>query len=101
MTFGKALGILVVLSLAATGSAIGRDISSNATVVKGNPATSVKGDKGAAKNGQAPLIARHAKPQAPIVMGRSVSVRHNTKLHHVKIKSPDLTDTPVSADGTF
>jgi hypothetical protein len=33
-----------------------------------------------------PSAASQIKPQAPIVMGRSVTVHRKTKLHHVKIK---------------
>jgi glycyl-tRNA synthetase alpha subunit len=34
-------------------------------------------------------------------MGRSVSVRHKTKLHHVKMKLPESIDTPVSVDSSY
>ena len=102
MTFGKVFGVLVVLSLAATGAAMARDISNGTAGIKGNTASLVKGDKvTAAKSGQVPVSVRHAKPQAPIVMGRSVSAHHKTKLHHVKMKPLDLIDTPISADGSY
>ena len=100
MTFGKAAGILVVLSLTAVGAAMARDNSGGAAGVKGKPAHLVKGDlvkggKAAAKTAVVPV--RHVQPQAPIVMGRSVSLHHKTKLHHVKMKPLDL---PASADGS-
>jgi hypothetical protein len=97
MTFGKVFGVLVVLSLAATGAAVARDISNGTVDVKGNTASLVKGDKGTAKSGQVPVSVR----TRPIVMGRSVSAHHNTKLHHVKMKPLDSIDTPISADGSY
>ena len=33
-----------------------------------------------------PAPVQHVKPEAPIVMGRSISVHRKSKLHHVKIK---------------
>jgi hypothetical protein len=38
-------------------------------------------------------------PEAPIVMGRSVSLHHKTKLHHVKVKPFDSNENSISADG--
>jgi hypothetical protein len=120
MAFGKIFGVLIVLSLAATGTTMARDISSGTAGEKGKTANLVKGDKGdegdkgdkgdkgnkgnkgnkvGAKSEQVPVSVRHAKPQAPIVMGRSVSVHYKTKLHHVKMKPLDSVDTPVAADG--
>ena len=58
-----------------------RDISNGTVDVKGNTASLVKGDKGTAKNGQVPSVRTR-----PIVMGRSVSAHHKTKLHHVRMK---------------
>jgi hypothetical protein len=101
MTFGKVFGVLVVLSLAATGAAMARDISNGTVDVKGNTASLVKGDKVTTESGQVPISVRHAKPQAPIVMGRSVSAHHKTKLHHVKMKPLDSIDTAVSADDSY
>ncbi len=101
MTFGKVFGVLVVLGLAATGAAMARGISNGTAGVKENTASLVKGDKITAKSGQVPVSVRHAKLQTPIVMGRSVSAHHKTKLHHVKIKPLDSIDTPVSADGSY
>ncbi len=101
MTFGKVFGVLVVLGLAATGAAMARDISNGTPGVMGDSASLVKGDKATAKREQVPVSVRHAKPQAPIVMGRSVSAHHKTKLHHVKMKPLDLIDTPISADGSY
>jgi hypothetical protein len=101
MAFGKIFGVLIVLSLAATGTTMARDISSGTAGEKGKTANLVKGDKGnkvGAKSELVPVSVRHAKPQAPIVMGRSVSVHYKTKLHHVKIKPLDSVDTPVAAD---
>jgi len=112
MTFGKVLRVLTVLSVAGTGAAMARDHSNGSAGVKGIVATSVKGDKASkgdksikgdklnAKSGQGPVTARHVKPPAPIVMGRSVSDNRKTKLHHIKIKPLDSIDTPVPAGGS-
>jgi hypothetical protein len=111
MKFGKVCGVLFVLSLVATGAAMGRDIShgtasakamalSSAKSASPAKAASAKANKSTAKSVPAPVAVRHiVKPAAPIVMGRSVSVHHNTKLHHVKIKPLDASDTPVVAAG--
>jgi hypothetical protein len=104
MTFGRVFEVLVFLSLTAAGAAFARDISSGTAGEKGNKATLVKGDKVvkgdklSAKSGQGPASVRHVKPQAPIVMGRSVSEHYKTKLHHVKLKPLDSIDTPVTAE---
>jgi len=108
MPFGKVFKVLVVLSLTATGAAMARDKSKvpvsekgkTVNLVKGDKAGLVKGDKAGAKNGQVQVNVRHATPQAPIVMGRSISVHHKTKLHHVKINSLESIDPTVSADGS-
>jgi len=108
MPFGKVFKVLVILSLTATGAAMARDKSKvpvsekgkTVNLVKGDKAGLVKGDKAGAKNGQMQVSVRHATPQAPIVMGRSISVHHKTKLHHVKINSLESIDPTVSADGS-
>ena len=102
MAFGKVFSVLVVLSVAATGAALARDISSGKEGGKGNTVKTSSVDKADkdAKGGQGPASVRHAKPQAPIVMGRSVSDRHKTKLHHVKMKPLDSTDSTSSAAGS-
>ena len=53
--------------------------ASRATDAAGNKASHVL-----PKN--APAAAARTTPQAPIVMGRSVTVHRKTKLHHLKIK---------------
>jgi hypothetical protein len=89
MTFGRIFGILLFSSLATTG----------ATLAAGIP-------KGAAIKGDYPLppsrpaSARPARPQAPIVMGRSVSEHHKTKLHHIKMQPLESIETPVAADNS-
>jgi hypothetical protein len=98
MPFGKVFKVLVVLSLTATGAAMARDKSKVPVSEKGKTVNLVKGDKAGAKNGQVQVNVRHATPQAPIVMGRSISVHHKTKLHHVKINSLESIDASVSAD---
>ncbi len=63
--------------------------------------TAAKANKLTAKSIPTPVAVRHiVKPAAPIVMGRSVSVHRNTKVHHVKIKPLDASDTPVAAAGS-
>ncbi|MGQ0446312.1 MAG: hypothetical protein ACT4O2_14610 [Beijerinckiaceae bacterium] len=87
MTFGRIFGILFFSSLAAT----------SVSLAAGTP-------KGGANKGghplpvSAPAAAKHARPQAPIVMGRSASVRRKSKLHHIKMKPLELVETPVPAN---
>jgi hypothetical protein len=40
----------------------------------------------------APAVSRHVKPEAPIVMGRSISAHHKTKLHHVKVNPTEADE---------
>jgi hypothetical protein len=47
-----------------------------------------------------PGSARQPSPQAPIVIGRSVSAHPKTKLHHIKIKPLESIETPVAADNS-
>ncbi len=112
MAFGKVFGVLVALSLAATGVSMARNISAGTAAEKGKAAShgknemghsksSAKPDKVAAKNAQGPANTRHAKPQAPIVMGRSAIVHHKTKVHHLKvspIESGDMTASTGTAN---
>jgi hypothetical protein len=84
MTVGRMIRILIFSSLVATGTALA--------------GSGVKGDHALPTSGLA--SARHARPQAPIVIGRSVSVRHKTKLHHIKMKPLESIETPVSADNS-
>jgi hypothetical protein len=90
MTFGRMIGVLIFSCLVATGTALAGGFS------KGS---GVKGDHARPTSGLA-SAPRHARPQAPIVMGRSASVHHKTKLHHIKIKPLDSIETPVSADNS-
>jgi hypothetical protein len=89
MTVGRMIGIIIFSNLVAVGTALAGDIS------KGS---GVKGDHALPTSGLA--SARHARPQAPIVIGRSVSVRHKTKLHHIKMKPVESIETSVSADNS-
>jgi hypothetical protein len=56
------------------------------------------GDHAPQKSATAP-DRQHLRPQAPIVMGRSVSVHRKSKLHHVKVNSPEPTE--IHEDGHF
>jgi hypothetical protein len=85
MTLGRIFGILFFSSLAATGTSLAGSIPKGAGVKPGHPLPT---------SGPA----RQARPQAPIVMGRSVSERHKTKLHHIKMKPLESLETPVAAD---
>ena len=91
MTVGRIFGIVLFSSLAATG-----------TTLAGGSAK-VAGSKGVhplptGGPTSGPTSARPARPQAPIVMGRSVSEHHKTKLHHIKMKPLESIETPVAAD---
>jgi hypothetical protein len=104
MTLGKIFGILIFSSLVATGATLAADISKNLAKSK-NLANSkqianVKGDKVPPKGAAASVVVHYVGPQAPIVMGRSVSLHHKTKLHHVKIKALDSNENSTSADGS-
>jgi hypothetical protein len=87
MTVVRIFAILFFSSLAATG----------ATLAGGTP-KGIKGDHPLPTS--RPASARNARPQAPIVMGRSVSERHKTKLHHIKMKPLESIETPVAADNS-
>ena len=52
------------------------------------------------KGAAASVMVHHVGPQAPIVMGRSVSLHHKSKLHHVKVKPPDSNENLTSAGGS-
>jgi hypothetical protein len=80
------------------GATLAGDISKN--LANSKQVANVKGDKLPPKRAAASVVAHHAGPQAPIVMGRSVSLHHKTKLHHVKIKPVDSNENLTSADGS-
>jgi hypothetical protein len=89
MTVGRIFGILFFSSIAATGAALAGGIPKGA---------GIKGDYPLPPS--RPASARPARPQAPIVMGRSVSEHHKTKLHHIKMKPLESIETPVAADNS-
>ena len=97
MTLGKNFGVLFFSSLAATGATLAGDISKN--LANSKLVVNVKGDKVLPKGAAASVVVHHVGPQAPIVMGRSVSWHHKSKLHHVKMKPPDSNENLASADG--
>jgi hypothetical protein len=105
MTLGKIkFGILIFSSLVATGATLARDISKNRTnsknLANSKQVANVKGDKVPPKGAAASVVVHHVWPEAPIVMGRSVSLHHKTKLHHVKVKPLDSNENLNSADGS-
>jgi len=102
MTVGRIFGILFFSSLAATGTTLAGSIPKGAGVKPGHPLpTSVAGVKpGHPLPTSGPASARQARPQAPIVIGRSVSAHHKTKLHHIKMQPLESIETPVAADNS-
>ena len=103
MTLGKIFGILMFSSLVAIGATLAGDISKNLNsknLANSKQVANVKGDKLPPKMAAASVVAHHVGPQAPIVMGRSVSLHHKTKLHHVKVKPLDSNENSTSADGS-
>ncbi|MGA3342846.1 MAG: hypothetical protein ABSD11_20205 [Methylocella sp.] len=104
MTLGKIFRILIFSSLAATGAALAQDISKSRANSKNLPnskqVANVKGDKVPPKEAAASVAVHHIWPEAPIVMGRSVSLHHKTKLHHVRVKPLDSNENSTSADGS-
>ena len=90
MTLGRIFGILFLSSLAATGTTLAGGIPKGAGIKRDHPLPT---------SGPA-SAARHAPLQTPIVMGRSVSGHHKTKLHHIKMQPLESIETPVSADNS-
>jgi hypothetical protein len=60
----------------------------------------VKGDKVPPKEAATSVVVHDLWPEAPIVVGRSVSLHHKTKLHHVKVKPLDSNENSISTDGS-
>jgi hypothetical protein len=83
MHFQKSLFLVSILNLAAAGSACGSPMSGNGSDAAPAGATVAK-----------TAYDTHA---APIVSGRSVSVHHKTKLHHVR-SNPDSSSEESLAD---
>jgi hypothetical protein len=97
MTLGKIFGILMFSSLVAIGATLAGDISKN--LADSKQVANVNGDKVLPKEASASVVVHHVGSEAPIVMGRSVSLHHKTKLHHVKVKPLDSNENLASADG--
>jgi hypothetical protein len=101
---GNTIPRLIDLSIAATGATLAGGISKNLANCKilanSKQVANVKGDKVPPKQAAASVAVHQVWPQAPIVMGRSVSLHHKTKLHHVKVKSLDSNENSISADGS-
>jgi len=98
MTLGKISGILIFSSLAATGATLAGGISKN--LANSKQVANLNGDKVPPKGAAALVVVHDVWPEAPIVMGRSVSLHHKTKLHHVKVKPLDSNESSISADGS-
>jgi hypothetical protein len=85
----SALALLGFVSMSAAfvgqilgGAAEAREVKKEAkSEVKKEVKKETKEDKAPAAS-----AAHQVKREAPIVMGRSVSVHHKTKLHHIKVK---------------
>ena len=105
MTLGKIFGILIFSSLAATGATLAGGISKNLATSKNlansKQVANLKGDKVPPKVAVASVGVHHVWPEGPIVMGRSVSLHHKTKLHHVKVKPLNSNENSISADGSL
>lgn len=80
MSFARRLSILFIFCIAGAGQALAAGAADRA-----------KADITRQKS-PPPAAVKHLKPQAPIVMGRSVAVHRKTKLHHVKVKPLDSID---------
>lgn len=80
MSLARSLSILFILCIAGAGQALAA-----------GAADRTKADIPRQKS-LPPAAVKHLKPQAPIVMGRSVAVHRKTKLHHVKVKPLDSSD---------
>ena len=89
MTVGRIFAILFFSSLAATGTTLAGSIPKGAGIKPGHPLPT-----------SGPASARQPRPQAPIVIGRSVSAHHKTKLHHIKMQPLESIETPVAADNS-
>jgi hypothetical protein len=102
MTLGRIFGILFFSSLAATGTTLAGSIPKGAGIKPGHPlSTSGAGIKpGHPLSTSGAGSARQPRPQAPIVIGRSVSAHHKTKLHHIKMQPLESIETPVAADNS-
>ena len=102
MTVGRIFGILLFSSLAATGTTFAAGIPKGAGIKLSHPhPTSGAGIKpGHPLPVSGPGSARQARPQAPIVIGRSVSAHHKTKLHHIKLQPLESIETPIAADNS-
>jgi hypothetical protein len=98
MALGKIFGILIFSSLAATGATLAGGVSKS--LANSKQVANVKGDKVPPKQAAASVAVHQVWPEAPIVMGRSVSFHHKTKLHHVKLKLLDSNENSISADGS-
>ncbi len=88
MIIGRIFGIFIFSSLAASGAAFAGGIPKGTAGKIDHPVSTSEPATGA----------RHVIAQAPIVMGRSVTERHKTKLHHIKMKPLELVETPAPAE---
>jgi len=80
MKLVKTLGIVISSSLF---------LASAAFAAANSDKASRKGDH---PQKAAPVVSRHIKPETPIVMGRSISAHHKTKLHHVKVNPAEADE---------
>ncbi|WOJ90659.1 hypothetical protein RZS28_05035 [Methylocapsa polymorpha] len=85
MSVGKIFAVLAFLSLFAVSAASAGKIS--------NDAAGAKED-----NVPSPPAVQDVRRDFPIVMGRSVSVHHKTKLHHIKMKPTDLIEKSAAPE---
>jgi hypothetical protein len=80
MKLVKTLGIVISSSLMLTSAAFAAANSDKASRKGDHPPKA------------APTVSRHVKPETPIVMGRSISAHHKTKLHHVQVNPAEADE---------
>lgn len=61
-------------------------------------ASRASGEASAAESVPAATAVEHVRWDAPIVMGRSVSLHRKTKLHHIKVKPIEPADKPATPE---
>jgi hypothetical protein len=81
-------------------NSVSKNLANSRNLANAKQVANVKGDKVPPKQVAASVAVHQVWPQGPIVMGRSVSFHHKTKLHHVKFKPLDSNENSISADSS-
>ena len=87
--------VAAVFAFGVAGDGQARDSS------KGGGGKAAHPSKAAAEASLSKPLARPNNPPSAIVMGRSISPRHNSKLHHAVIPPLDLADSPSASEHVF